>query len=210
MDFAAMIETWRRVVLQPGEEVFQQEKTSPNANLQTAVIWMVIAGVVAAIFGFIQGLTAAGSVNMILDQADLPRDVAAQLRPLIGSMVGAGGLAAIITVPLFFLIGAGIYHLLARVLGGEGDYGIFAYLLATFQAPITMASAILGIVPFLGGCLAFLLTIYSLVMTYFAIRVNYNLPGGRAIAVLIIPVAVLLLLAFCAAFLIAGLAISAN
>jgi hypothetical protein len=169
---------------------------------------MVIAGVVAAIFGLIQGLTSAGSVNAILAQADLPPDVAAQLAPIIGPMMGAGGLAAIITVPLFFLIGAGIYHLLARALGGDGDFGIFTYLLATFQAPITIVSAVLGIVPFLGGCLALLLSIYSLVLTYFAIRVNYNLTGGRAIAVLLIPVLVFMVLGLCFVFMIAGLALS--
>lgn len=208
MDFAGMIETWRRVTLQPGEEVFQTERTQPNATLQTALLWMVIAGVIAAIFGLIQGLTSAGSVNAMLAQADLPPEVAAQLAPLMGSMMGAGGFAAIITVPLFFLIGAGIYHLLAKVLGGDGDFGVFTYLLATFQAPITIVSALLGIVPFLGGCLAALLSIYSLVLTYFAIRVNYNLPGGRAIAVLLIPVIVVMLLAFCFIFLVAGLIFS--
>ena len=48
MDFAGAIETWRRVLTQPGEPVFEQEKLSPNNSLQTALIWMVVAGVVEA------------------------------------------------------------------------------------------------------------------------------------------------------------------
>ena len=123
MDFAGTIETWRRVLTQPGEPVFLEEKNRPQATLQTALIWMLIAGVVAAIFGFLQSLTGVSSVDAMLDQADLPPEVAAQMAPLLGAAVGGAGIAAIITVPVFFLIGSFIYHLLATMLGGQGDYG---------------------------------------------------------------------------------------
>ena len=125
-DFAGTYETWRRVLTQPGEPVFLEEKNRPQATLQTALIWMLIAGVVAAIFGFLQSLTGVSSVDAMLDQADLPPEVAAQMAPLLGAAVGGAGIAAIITVPVFFLIGSFIYHLLATMLGGQGDYGKFA------------------------------------------------------------------------------------
>lgn len=197
-DFAAIIQTWRRVLTQPGEEVFVQEKLDANGTLTTAVIWMVIAGVVAAIFGLIQGVIGVGAMSGALADAGLPPEMEQALAPMMGSMLGGAGVAAIITVPVFFLIGALIYHLLATVLGGSGDFGKFAYLFATFQAPLTIVSAVLAVIPFLGACIALLLSVYSYVLSYFAVKANYGLAQGRALAVILIPLGLGLLVAVCA------------
>ncbi len=204
MDFAAIIATWRRVLTQPGEPVFLEEKNSPNATLQTALIWMLIAGVVAAVFGFLSSIIGASSMNAMLSQAGLPPELEEQMGPMFAAMTGGAGLAAIITVPVFFLIGSFIYHLLAKVLGGVGEYSTFAYLMATYQAPLTIASSVLAIIPFLGGCVAFLLSIYGYILSYFAVKANYGLSSGKAIAVILIPLAVLFLLMACFAVVIIG------
>lgn len=207
LDFAAMIETWRRVLTQPGEEVFHQEKLAPNGTLTTAVIWMVIAGVVAAIFGLIQGLFAASTFDAMLGQAGLPPEMEQLMRPMMGAMFGGASFASIITVPVFFLIGALIYHLLATVLGGKGDFAKFAYLIATFQAPVTIVAAVLGVIPFLGGCIAFLVIIYAYVLSYFAIKANYGLAQGRALAALLIPILLVVVVMVCVfAFFISSIA----
>lgn len=199
MDFAAMFETWRRVLTQPGEPVFLQERENPNGTLQTALIWMVIAGVVAAIFGFIASSIGASSAATILSQAGLPPEAQAQLGPMLAAATGSVGLAAIITVPVFFLIGTFILHLIAGMLGGQGEYSKFAYLVATFQAPLTIASSILSIIPVLGGCVGFLIAIYGYVETYFAVKAHYGLTSGRALAVVLIPLAILIILSICLA-----------
>jgi len=203
MDFAGAIATWRRVLTQPGEPVFEQEKANPNGTLQTALIWMVIAGVVAAIFGWLAGLIGASTASAFLDQA-LPPDARAQVGPMIGAFTGGAGLAAIITVPIGFLIGTFIIHLIAKMLGGQGDYGKFAYLASTYQAPLTMASAILSIIPFLGGCVAFLVLIYTYVESYFAVKTNYGLTSGRAIATILIPLVIVSLLIICLVVVVVG------
>lgn len=205
MDFAGAIETWRRVLTQPGEPVFEQERTNPNATLQTALIWMLIAGVVAAIFGWIAGLIGLSSAAAMISQMGLPPEVEAQMGPMMSTMMGSAGLAAIITVPVFFLIGTFITHLIAKLLGGQGEYSPYAYLASTYQAPITMISSILAIIPFAGGCVSFLLSIYSWVLTYFAVKVNYNLTSGRALAVVLIPLAIVIVLALCVSFVVAGM-----
>lgn len=196
-DLNATIDTWRRVLTQPGEEVFEQEKLDPNGTLTLGVIWMVIAGVIATIFGVIQAVLGMGAMTTALSEAGLPPEMEQMLSPMMGSMLGGATFLSIITVPVFFLIGALIYHLLATVLGGSGDFGKFAYLFATFQAPLTMGAALLGVIPVLGGCLAILLSVYSYVLSYFAIKVNYGLTQGRALAVILIPLGVLLLLVVC-------------
>jgi hypothetical protein len=203
MDFAGWIETWRRVLTQPGEPVFEQEKLNPNGTLQTALTWMVIAGVVAAIFGFIAGAMGASSAAAMLSQMGLPPEVEAQMRPMIGLMTG-GSVAAIITVPVFFLIGTFILHLIATFLGGKGDYPKFAYLASTYQAPLTIASSILAVIPFLGGCVSLLVLIYTYVLSYFAVKANYGLTNGRALAVVLIPLVLLFVVAICFAVVVAG------
>ena len=36
-----MLQTWKNVLLRPGEEVFEDEKASPNATLGTALLWIL-------------------------------------------------------------------------------------------------------------------------------------------------------------------------
>lgn len=217
MDFAAIWQTWLNVLTHPEEATFEQERIKPNANLSTALIYIIIGAVVSAILGFIGvGLTLPNQMMMVqqmLAQAELPPEVKSQLGGLftggfMTGMAGVGGVASIIWAPIGFLIGVGILYLIARLLGGTGDFGNYAYLIATFQAPLTIAEALVGLVPFLGGCVVAILSIYGLVLTYFATKVAHNLTSGRAIAVILIPIGVAILLALCVAAFIAIAAVS--
>jgi hypothetical protein len=216
MDLNATIQSWMNVLTHPGEAAFAEERSRPQAKLETALIWIVIAAVVGGILGWIQVqlfLGSTGGMAAMIEQMDLPPEVAEQMNSMMSSgmmdaLMGGSGLASIIITPISFLIGTGILYLIARLFGGTGDFGRFAYLLAAFQAPIAIISAVLGLVPFLGGCLAAALSIYSIVLTYFAIKVEHSLSGGKAIATLLLPLILVLVIAFCGAAAIAGLLVS--
>jgi len=215
MDFAAIFQTWKTVLMTPGEAIFAQERVKPTATFNTAILWIVIAAVVTAVLGVLQGLIFfnAGTLSQMIGMMNLPPDVTLQLRTmmsngLMSSVAGGAGLATIISAPIGFVISVGIWHLLAKLLGGQGDFGNYAYLNATFRAPIMIISAILGFVPGLGGCLGGLLSLYGLVLTYYATKVEYNLTSGKAIAVVIIPLLVVILLFACAIFGVVGLIMS--
>jgi len=218
MDFAGMIQTWIRVVSSPNEESFEREQESPNATLTTALIWTVIAAVVAAVLGFIQSLLFASSAQGMLgliNQMDLPPESEAMFRQMMAGgafagLSGAGAFLGILLSPLFFLIGVGIIHLIAKALRGQGDFGRFAYLAAAISAPISIVNAFLGFIPVVGSCVIFLLNIYSLILFYFAIKVAYQLTSGRAIAVVLIPIVIVIGLALCIGFAIAAFAVSLN
>lgn len=205
MDFPGMIQTWIRVLSGPNEATFEQEQESPNATLTTALIWTVLAAVVTAIFGFIQSLIFASSAQEMLgmiDQMDLPPESAAMINQMMAGGVfaglsGVGAFLGVLITPIAFLIGVGIIHLLANVLGGRGDFGRYAYLSAAISAPVGIINALLGFIPVVGGCVGFLLLIYSIVLNYFAIKVAYSLSSGRAIVVILIPVIILLVAALC-------------
>ncbi len=216
MDVNTTIQTWINVLTHPGEPTFSDEQTKPQANFTTAIIWMVITGAISGIMGWLalRFLLAAGNPFLpMIEQMNLPPEAAEQMRQMfsggmMGAMAGGAGLSSIVITPVFFLIGAGIFYFIGRLLGGSGDLGRYAYLLATFQAPIGILNAFLGLIPGVGACLSLILSIYSLVLTYFATKVGLNLSSGKAIAVIVIPVAVVLLLILCFILSIIGLFVS--
>ena len=213
MNLSDTWQTWLRVLTNPNEATFEAERQKPGATLGTAAIWMLIAGVVTGVLGFLQSIVMAGAIQgaipQMLEQFDLPPETEAQLAPLLNSGalggMGAANLWSIVSVPVGFLIGAGILWLLARLLGGTGDYGRYAYLIAAFVAPLTILTALLGLIPLAGSCIAFIIYIYQLVLTYYATKVEHQLSSGRAITVVLIPVIVALLLIMCLVFAFVGM-----
>ena len=219
MNFAEMWQTWLKATTSPNDATFEELRLKPEANVTTAIIWMAIYGAVSAVIGVISGLIFAGTINStlpaLLEQANLPPAEAAQAEQMLRIFTGGGlGLATgfaslvnIVVVPLMFLIGVGIYFLLAKMLGGNGDFGRYAYLNAAFSAPLGILTTLLSLVPF-AGCISPLITIYSLVLVYFATKAEHQMSSGRAIWVVLIPVLVVFMIFGCFLFSIIGLVAS--
>ncbi len=99
---------------------------------------------------------------------------------------------------------AGIFHVVAKILGGKGAFTEmlvlmgFAMLPNIFQAPIGLVAIFSGgltgalIAIGLGGILA----IWVLILDVLAIREAHKFSTGRAIATLVLPFVVLMVLAF--------------
>ena len=204
MNLGEMFRTWLNVLTKPGEEVFEAEKSRPQATLGTALIMMVIAAVIGALFTLLRGwmfqaqLGAMGGFEAILQQADLPPELSAQLTNSLSTIFSprigiAGALGGLVMSLLGFLV----LHLAARLLGGQGEYGRYAYLNASFYAPLSIVAGLLGFIPVLGSCLAFLLVIYEMVLAFFATKVEYKLSSGRALVVVLLPLIVAVVLVSC-------------
>lgn len=208
MDVQGTIQTWLGVVTAPNDQTFEELRTRPDATLGKALLWVVIAAVIATILAGLRsalGMNMMGGVDQFMEMADLPPDVAAQLSPFLAGgasagMIGISVLFTLIWTPIAFIIGVGIYHLLARLLGGTGQFDRYAFSVAAFAAPLSIVNGLLAFVPILGGCVAMILGIYQIVLTYFATKVEHNLSSGRAIAVILIPVALVILLVLCMVF----------
>jgi len=208
MDLQSILQTWINVLTKPGEEAFAAEREKTSATLSTALVWMVLAAVVTALLGLVQAQilgSAMGGMGQVVDL--LPPELQGEFGTIAD--VGATGwtgfsLLSIIFLPLFFLIGVGVYHLIATVLGGRGQYGRYAYLTATYSAPLMIVGSVLGFIPALGGCLNLILGIYQLVLTYYAVKVEYGLSQGRAVVVVVVPLLAGLVLAVCLATVVVG------
>ena len=115
-------------------------------------------------------------------------------------------MSRILLSPVFFLVSVGIYHYIATLLGGQGQVGRYAYLVATFGAPITILKALFGFLPLVGASGAAFLpgasvlivpiwrqafdlfvavgipvifSVYWLSLTYGATKVEHGLTGRR-------------------------------
>lgn len=208
MDLSSMFQTWMNAVTQPNSEFYDNERRSPNATLGTAVIWVVIAAVASSIIGAlglfagIGALQSSGIIEEILSDPEIPPEVRMMVEGFLsgGGMAGLGAaslIANVVLAPIFFIIITGIVHLIARLFGGQGDFGRFAYLNAAYQAPITILTSLLGLVPFLGSCISVLISLYSLVLAYFAIKTEHQLTQGRSIMVLLTPILLVVALVIC-------------
>jgi hypothetical protein len=222
MDFGAMFQTWVNVLTHPNEQTFIDEQNKPQAKLSTALIWIVIAAIIVAIFSIFRVLIGAaiggpGMFEQLATQFDLPPELAEQMvqQASAGIVSGiiTGFCGALIAVPLGFLIGSGLYWLIAKLLGGTGSYEGQTYLMATYTAPLMIINGIVTVIPIAGGCLAFIIGIYNLVLTYFALKVSHDFTSGKAITTLLIPVLIGILLGCCiiaAVFTLVGAAVGGS
>jgi hypothetical protein len=87
-------------------------------------------------------------------------------------------------------IGAGLYQLIARLLGGEGDFNALYNAMAAYSAPMGLVSSLISAIPFVGGCLSALVGIYNLVLTVIAIQAINRFGIGKAIVTVLIPLIV--------------------
>ncbi len=82
--------------------------------------------------------------------------------------------------------------LFARLLGGRG--GAIHYLNASALSVIPHLLGVLTFIPCIGGLLALVGSIWGLAMQYKAVQVTHNMSQGRAIAAVLLPYILLLLL----------------
>jgi len=206
MNIAGLFQTWLKVLTRPGEEVFAEERQQENATFVTAFVGIGIAALISAIFKGLalwlslfvfQPSAAEVTAGFPPEMAEIYIQLMAQLTDAAPAITGLVFCGTLILTPIGFFIGSLIWFGLAKLFGGSSDFEEQTYLLATFTAPIIIVSSIVGIVPYLSLCITFLLFIYRLVLTYFALKVAHNLTSGRASGVIASWLALLFFLACC-------------
>ena len=198
--FQKMLNASRAVLLHPSVATFEEHERN---DLSWALIYTLIAAIVAAV------LRTVGSVfqqaALAQQMADLERQLGdSPLLPLMRSAVGGGGLFFTLIFTLLatiigFFISVGIIYLLGRAFGGTGAFGEMAYDISLYSAPLVVLIALLGIIPVLGGLAALVLGIYQISLNWLSIQAGMNLPGSKALWVILIPILVVVILC-CAVF----------
>lgn len=186
--FQQMINGSIAVLTKPSVAVFEEHEKN---NLTWALIYSVIAGLINAVFAAIGAAIGIGAA------ANTGSDITGGDAAVLGGGIVAALFFGIIATIIGLLISWGVTYLLGRAFGGTGQFGELAYDLALFSAPLTVVGSILNLIPFIGSIAAFALGIYNLYLTYLAIQSGMNLPSNKALYVILIEFAIVLVLAIC-------------
>jgi len=177
MDFGRIPELWMNAITKPAE-TFKKEKK--NAKLLDGVIHYFIAG-------FIVGLiTTVISIFLILFH-QIPNEYLSY---------GAGVIMLMsifypIIYPVFLIIAtlflACIFFVMAKILGGKGNFGTQYYLWAIFYAPIIIIINLISLIPIIGNFISLAILIYALYLLTLSIKEAHELDTIKAILVWLIP-----------------------
>ncbi len=178
---------WKEVLTKPVEAFKKEEK---KADLGKGAMHLIIAGVIA---GFISGLAVLFGITAVGTMGGFDSMV-------MGAGVGVFAfIASLILTPIMsvigWLIGSGIIYVFAMIFKGKGNFTNQSYLLALYGAPLMVINSILGIIPFIGPILAFLVWLYGLYLLTMAIKQVHKVSTGKAVAIWLIPVVVVAVIA---------------
>jgi hypothetical protein len=179
--------SWRTLLTQPRLAVYQEEarRTSMEKALVSALIAGIVMGLAWAATNMLQwGVMAAlGSIyspKEPLNTGLTPLFIV--IFPIVSPIVSILGL----------LISSAILLISARVFGGAGDFVTQTYMLSMAYTPITIISAVLGIIPCLGGMASIGLFIYWLVLLTLVVRAVHSVSVERAVVIWAAPGVLLL------------------
>ncbi len=187
----ALPQQYIKVLTRPSPQTFAEEL--PKAAWDIVWVQLLIQALIAALFGFLASLSGSVTQRFLIPTANtstLPASTTELIT--LGASIGS-----IALVPLWFFICAGVFYLLARGFGGQGTFLQQAYTNTLFSVPIGLITSVLSVIPFVGGLLGFAISIYGAVLNIFSIMATHRLSGGKASAVVLIPIGVALLL-YCA------------
>ncbi len=214
MDLKATLAIWKNILSPPGEASFVEEQEKGDANLGTAVTWMIGAALFAFIIWAVY-IIIFDPISQTLElmpeallQSGMPQaaidEMMAQAESTFASTFYAMLILGLMSVPVFFLIGSGMFWIIARVLGGECSYTEQTYLMAAYSAPLFILNTLFNMVPLLGPFLILATNIYAIVLTYYALKVTHHFPSNKVIGTLALPLTLVLLFACCSLLLLAS------
>jgi hypothetical protein len=188
---------YKKVLTKPGAATFAEEMGKAKWD----IIWAQLFGYAAlsAILSFLLVLVLffflSGFLGPLFQSSGAGNDPFTVFLGLPLALLGVflGGLIFIL-VPVGFFFGQGITYLLAKAFGGHGTFLAQAYTALLYQIPIALITFVVSLIPFLGSIGSFAASIYMYVLQAFSLMAVHRLSGGKAAAVVIIPVAVSLLL----------------
>jgi hypothetical protein len=163
-------------ITKPSVETFEDIVADPNASASKAYTWVLITSFLSYVitlgisfmldaflgttgieqFGFVESITS--SILLVLCCA-----------PIL-SLVAV----------LALILNAGISQFVAGLLGGTGTYNELAYAFGAYQAPLTLITSAISVIPYL-NCLGIIFGLYAIVLNITAIKAVNKFDWARAI-----------------------------
>jgi len=97
----------------------------------------------------------------------------------------------VVVVPALFFLLMGVVYLLSRYPGGQATFLEQCNASLYIQAPLGIGSKLLALIPGVGRILNSVLSLYGIVIQVFAIQAVHRFSRGKAIASVLIPLAII-------------------
>ncbi len=165
-------------VFQMSEEFFAAE--APRASGGNTFLNVLIYAFISMILTAISTLVSNVVTPML--SPELQPYASTGMGASLGASLCVGFLLPIIS----FYLSAGIYWVVAKIFGGEGDFGTQAYLTSLFTVPLGTIIGILVIIPCVGIFLGLIVGIYVLVLQVRMLSVVHDLTTGKAVGIVLV------------------------
>ncbi len=169
---------------QPNVRSYTALADDPSASVGKAFAWVFVSGLVASAIASLLRLAFISSTLTGLEQSSDTR-IGLGIVALVTLVCVVPFSAALAGVGL--MIYAAIQQFVAGALGGEGSFARLYYVMAAYSAPISVAAALLALIPLLGACVSGLLGFYSLGLNALALKSVNRFGWGSAVLSMIIP-----------------------
>ena len=153
---------------------------------------MLFIGLVGTIIGIIYAVLhlAVMSMPMMSGNGSNP----AAFSTIYSLTTSGPSILSLVSAIVGFFIVVGIQYLLAKAFGGNGNFKQQGYSYLLLYVPLVLISDVLSLIPIVGLIVGFAVGIYQIVLNVFSIMAVHRLSGGKATAVVLIPIAALIVL----------------
>ena len=191
---ASWFPVWMAVVTKPNEQTFVEMANSSNAKATTAYIWVFIGSLVSSLLA---SLVQNAAMRQMMQQYGMNSQFGnGSVGTRLITVICGAPVAAVISVIVFAVV-VGIVQFLAKSFGGRGTFDQLAYTFAAIYTPFALVSgvlALLGAIPYVGYCFAFislLALLYVLALQVMAVKAVNQIGWGQAAGAFFLPVIVL-------------------
>lgn len=178
----AWYEVWLTALTQPNLEAYETLRLNPYALPSRTYLWLLSAGLVAGLVGAL-GFGLNPQVSQLITEIERTGQFTG-LSQMFGAflfcLIPLTGVMNLVNTA----ISVGVMQLISATFGGKGKYSEFLYLVAAFSAPLTIATTITGVIPFVNFCLSTPLVFYRVLLYMQAIKSAHGLDTFRALGVL--------------------------
>lgn len=164
----------------------------PGASWSRILLGVAAASLISVVFSLLQGILL-GSLSSQVGSAS--RSGTGALLPARTFDFGVWLLGAILTpvaVYIGFFLGTLFLYWLCRIFGGVGrtgqfgpDFKVLSYLLSLIAVPISVINGFLSLIPVVGSLASLGVSVYSIVLQYYAIRAAMQMSSSKAQRVII-------------------------
>jgi hypothetical protein len=179
----ALPSQYLKVITRPSVQSFSAEKG--KASWGSTWLQLIALGMLSALLSVLAQLIAPPHVGTVPGVS--PATVQAVTTTLLALFLLVG-------TPLTFLVAGAVLYWLARLFKGDGSYLQQVYTLTLFGVPLVLLSFLLQVLPATSSWLPYLPHLYSLVLLVLSLMAVHHLSRGKALAVMLIPLGIVLVL----------------